>query len=104
MVYNNNNNLKDRLNESEVSCGSGDQIFWFWKLVIQTVTNVASDVRNVSKRIKGFQNKNVWFDSQVRKAVNEKNKAWLDWLSEKGRVEQMVLGNYDRSIKVLKRE
>lgn len=50
MMYNNDNTLKDRLDESEVSGVSGDEIEDLWKLVKETVTNVAIEVCNVCLR------------------------------------------------------
>ncbi|CAK1602027.1 unnamed protein product [Parnassius mnemosyne] len=54
-----------------------------WETFKKGVVNVAIEVCGVAKRRKGRKNDNVWMDKDVQKVVQEKKKAWLDWLATK---------------------
>lgn len=76
-----NNKLKHRFCGSGAISDNDDETKKAQKLVKETVMIVAIEICGVSKGTKGSRNRNVQFDSEVRKTINEKKKAQSDWLS-----------------------
>jgi hypothetical protein len=71
--------LKSKLDVHEAV--NGDDIIGLWNSTKDKMIIAATEVRGVVVRKNGKVNETPWWGAEVKEAVNEKKKAWLDILA-----------------------